>query len=74
MDEELSRKEIRALRNQRIPRASSKPAVGRAVDLEEHFRRLRMELAGATELEFSLARTIVMLRRGIEPCRYYRLF
>lgn len=58
-----------ALRESRVPGHSPAPAFGRISALDEHLGMLAREFAGASELEFTLACTIVMLRRGIEVKR-----
>ena len=58
-----------ALREERVPGHSPAVAFGRISALDEHLGMLAREFAGASQLEFTLACTIVMLRRGIEVRR-----
>ena len=58
-----------ALREMRMPGHAPKLAFGRISALDEHLGMLAREFAGASHLEFTLACTIVMLRRGIEVKR-----
>lgn len=58
-----------ALRETRVPGQRRAPAFGRISALDEHLGMLAREFAGATQLEYTLACTIVMLRRGIEVKR-----
>ena len=58
-----------SLRETRVPGHSPQPAFGRISALDEHLGMLAREFAGASQLEFTLACTIVMLRRGIEVKR-----
>jgi len=58
-----------ALREDRVPGQSATLAFGRIPALDQHIGMLAREFAGASQLEFTLACTIVMLRRGIEVKR-----
>ena len=67
-----------SLRCRRVPGDESRTALGRFVDLDEHLAMLTVEFAGATELELHHARTIVLLRRGLNlrrnRARFYRFW
>ena len=67
-----------ALRYKRVPGARPQTALGRLADLEQHLAMLTAEFAGSSELELLHARTIVLLRRGLNrrrnQSRFYRLW
>lgn len=63
-----------ALRRQRVPGTTRQSSFGRLSALDEHLAMLAREFAGASQLEYLMACTIVMLRRGIEVPKHLARF
>jgi len=57
------------LRSRMVPGRAVQPGLGRLADLHQHLAMLSAEFAGASELELLHARTIVLLRRGLDVSR-----